>query len=233
MNMNIAADPIRKSKQSDTEVYSLEKCKEAVAYWNDARWNVRNVIQHLNEGWTFRISREIFNHIDIQSEALRGYLGIFDDTLSLILLDTTLDQQIYNGTVTDANLYAAPYIKMGLGVNDLVKGNGNLYLKMRRWIKSYPEYVETVIKQSKKSNLTGLVRLFEINTSDIVNEFKDECLFVLGFPGIKTGNREDGIDLIFMGIDPQGKPLHKFQLSPDDFTTPRPPFGTTSDYGLL
>jgi hypothetical protein len=238
MNMNVTTASIPKPKRIDEEARSLKECKEGVSLWNKTRWNTNEVIRHLNEGWVFRISPEIYKYIDIKSKdsgSLRGYIAVLDNSLHLVILNSILDQRIFDGTVTDATLYAAPYVRVGLNMNNLIKGEGDLFAKMRRWAKSYEEYVTTVIKRykPKKSDSNGLVKLFEIATKDIVNEFSGDCAFVYCIPGIKPGNKENGIDLIFIGVDPKIKVKRRQVIMPDDFTTPRPPFGSESGYGLL
>jgi hypothetical protein len=233
----ITAEPVRRVATREQDVRTLDECKAAIQLWNLERWTATKAIRYFDDGWAFCISREIFQYINIGPEdSLRGYIGVFDDELRLVLINVSLDLKIYNGTVTDVDIYTAPYIKMGMRINDLINGKGSLYAKIRRWIKSHNKYIETVIKRNepKKSNLNGLVRLFEIKTADIVNEFKSDSHVVLSFPGLKRGYDEKAIDLIFMGADLQLNPLTSLPFAaPDDFTTPRPPFGTDLGYGLL
>lgn len=216
---------------------SLKHCREGVGKWNEIRWDVTAAIHRLNKGWVFRLTKDVLNHIDTKTKdaTARGYLALFDNKLHLVLLDTALDVAIYNGAVTKANLYTAPYVKLGVEVSTLLKGSGHLYEKMRRWVDCYKEYTTKVIESHIhiKSDENGFVRLFEIKVSDIVNEFKHNSRYVYTFIGIKPEDIEKSIDLIFMGITADKITSPRLHDAPDDFTTPRPPFGQDYDYGLL
>ncbi len=213
-------------------IISPSEAMTEVNNWLTVRTNLSLVKQLLDNGYYFHIGSD-FDHTVFENQQAHAYFAITSTPaeggtlslqLSLLFISESHDKLRTGDFESEVYIYRAPYINDGFTFK---MDPETADVLQERWADEHEPWLRYMIHESAE----GMTLVSDVPTQDITHHFeqKDE-LFV--FLGLGTDmNPAKQLHLLFYDGD-SGNFLN---LSVDDFTTPKPPFGTKQEdsYHLL
>lgn len=206
--------------------------KDLTAKWNEVR-NIENtVINLLQPGFFFAINSDFDTSQFEGQEYARAYLGLSDtesqnpNDLCLLWISQSQDEEYSRNNGSSPYIYRSPY----MGPEMVTPLNKTVALEMvDHWNNDYREWVNEMIAHEH-----GMTRVFDVPLEGVIQSWeRQQALFV--YIGLKSVVQQPEtalrVDLLLYDNN-SGDFLID---SPDDFTTPKPPFRIIPEslYGLL
>lgn len=214
----------------------------SVQLWSQVRSTFPSANNALSTGTEFTIGPDFDWQLFLgQGDEIHCYLSISaEGHMYLVVISKESDQLVYQGmplpggSIYGTPLHEAPSVtimKNDTIFNPISPKEANF--RIQNWKDHYPNWLNDVLFQATcGDNNCGPAICFRVDASDILHWFEDGGSYVKVHFGLKAKTglyyQENDIDLIFWS-DESGQPFQP----PDDFTTPCPPFGLASNYGLL
>lgn len=212
---------------------NVETARGFTHNWGQVRGNAQQVQAIFQPYHYFQLNDEFdWTEFVIPGVVARGYLGyttpngpFIPGNLQLLLINAEKDIQLAARQITNPYIYSATYTPSNIPV----PGPVNADAKISRWTQGYQNWCNTVIPM-------GMTQVFDIPLFDLLKQVplgsgkKLQVFFGLRLP---EPNPQLEADLIT--YHPETDQILHF-VTVDDFTTPKPPFGSVSaqaTYGLL
>ena len=211
---------------------SAETAKNLTAKWNEVRNNENLVNNLLQPGFFFAITNDFDPSQFEGQEYARAYIGLSDmesqnpNDLCLLWISESQDEEYARNNGFSPYVYQSPY----MGPEMITPLNKNTTFEMvQRWDNNYQEWVGQMVSLEH-----GMTRVFDVPLEGVIQSWgQQQALYV--YVGLKSEEQEPEtalkVDLLLYDNNSGNFLIN----SPDDFTTPKPPFMfiPSSLYGLL
>lgn len=208
------------------------------AYWEQIRGNNEAVLDIFQPYHYFHLD-DLFNWSEFVEPGViaRGYLGYVDpqgggygpENLRLMFINAEQDKQLAEGNISEPYIYSASYTYSGNEVPAPVEGDA----KVARWAQGYEQWCDSV---NPSGGQVGMTRVFDIPLFDLLKQVEvgtGKNLQV--YFGLRLPSQNPQFDIDLITYHPETEEVLHF-LSVDDFTSPKPPFGSQAaeaTYGLI
>ncbi len=216
----------------NTSTISPSEAIEQVDNWLAISTHFTLVRQLFDNGLFFRIGSD-FDHTHFEGQLAHAYFavkstpvegGMIQLEFSLLFISESDDEVREGEGEPEVYIYRAPYINDGFTITLNPETADQL---QERWADEHQSWLNFMINESAE----GMTLVSDVPTADITTHFeqKDELFVFMGLGN--EINPAHQLHLLFYDGD-SGNFLN---LSVDDFTTPKPPFGTDQEdrYSLL
>jgi len=216
---------------------NVETARNLTAYWEGIRGSSA-VAQTILQPYHYFELDERFDWTDfiIPGVVTRGYIGYEEPrgggydpgNLRLILINADKDKQLAAGDLSDPYIYATVYTPSNIPVPGPVQADE----KISRWVQGYENWCTSV---DPAGGPAGMTRVFDIPLFDLLKQVPVGSKNLEVFFGLRLPHGNPQLDIDFITFHPETQKILHF-MSVDDFTSPKPPFGSTAEqntYGLL